>query len=104
MKRFRISLTEFDTEKRYYDEEKRFFTYDSLKSWELPPKEFKNLDEAKIWLLDNFADYFFGSCINCIDDDCNDFVCYCVPEYYEHIYQTSDRKYIIEKIKEEGFF
>lgn len=100
-KTFRFIGRKFSTDKSFYDwdKEHRFFHYEQTEEKELGTFTFSDLDEADKFFLLNFPEWYFGS--NIVGVDNNDFSLQCVPEYYEQIFRTSDRKAILDRLTAE---
>ena len=99
-KTFKIIGSKYSTERKYYDwsKDKKYFYYDCIEEKELGTFKFKNLDEAKIFFIANYPEYYFGACIKQVDG--GDFWINAVPDYYEMLYGTSDRQVILDDILE----
>lgn len=103
LKTFKITGAKFSTEKSFYkwDTEHKYFCYKKIERRELGTFKFKNLTDAERFLIANYPEYYFGACIK--QTDGTDFLINADAEYYEMIYQTSDRQKILDTITENLF-
>ncbi len=95
MKTFKLNGIVYGTIK---DTNKVWGCYEELERKELGVFKFRNLLEAEIFFVANYPDYFMGgSVVEVKDGKGGDFSLFCIPDYYESIYHTTDRKLIAEK-------
>lgn len=86
-----------------YSEEKDEVTgrYKEIESVVLYEGQFDTLKSAEQWLFENYPSYYIGSSIsqNCPSGSFS--VCAC-PEYFESLYNTTDRTKILEHLAKEN--
>lgn len=100
MKTFKIIGRKYGNKKFYHewDDKKEFHYYKKTDEKELGIFKFKNLLDAEIFLVANFPEWIFGANIIQVDNEKGgDFSMFAIPEYCERIYNTTDRKLIMEK-------
>lgn len=99
MKKFKFIGRKYSTEKTFYnwDSKKEFFFYKEIETREFPAMEFKSLNHAELWFLENHPEYYFGCNVCGVGN--TDFSMVAVPSYYEELVNTNDRNFIIDGIK-----
>lgn len=93
MKTFKIVGNKYGTEKKFWDNNCKYYTYDSIDEKTFGPYEFEDINHAEKWMIENHPDYFFGC--NIIGVDNTDFALIAVPEYWETTENTTDREKLI---------
>jgi hypothetical protein len=97
VKTFRIIGVRYSTEKIFYDWSKEFFYYEKLEEKEFPQMEFESLTHAEKWIAKNHPEYYFG-CNIVENKKGGDFSIIPIPSYFESLFNTSDRNFIISEI------
>ena len=106
--RFVIKGSKYDTSPLYYswDSKQHYPYYKEIEEREFIPEGITSLNEGELWLLKNYPEYYFGAGIyeeyitEPLEEEKEqlDFCALAVPSYYEQLFETTDRQYIINEL------
>ena len=109
--RFVINGAKYSSIPKYYnwDLKKNYPYYDEIEEVTFEQNDITSTKEGEIWLLQNYPKYYMGGCIYEeyvieppeTEREPLDFLCLAVPSYYETVYKSTDRKFILNEIAKE---